>query len=568
MTNLSEFRDRANVAAHALRPADIGPTSLPTGTVTFLLTDIEGSTPRWDLDPTAMAPAVARHLEILDAAVLGHAGVRPMEQGEGDSMVAAFARASDAVAAALAAQFALTEEDWPAGAEIRVRMALHTGEAQLRDGLYYVGPSIIRCARLRALADGGQVLASHATALLLRDDLPPEAGLLPLGAHQLKGLREPERIFALTHPRLPAAATRLSGAVANLPAQLTSFVGRATELGEIAAALEEHRLVTLVGPGGCGKTRLAAEAARAAAPQQPDGVYWVDLATVADPERVPEAVLDALGVYAKATVPTVRIVEYLAGRRVLLVLDNCEHVRLGAATLAQALLTGCPDTTIAATSREPLQLGAEAVWQVQPMSLPPHPDVAPPAVLRNSEAVALFLERAATSAPALTVDEPLLRTAAAICTRLDGIPLAIELAAARLRSLVPDRVLAGLEHRFRLLAGGSPTVPARQRTLSGCIEWSYDQLDDRERVLLARLAVFVGRFSLDDALAVDASLDPAGAGEADLLLSDLVDCSLVRFDALATGCWRRSASSRSCDWKTPARRTPRAPHTYAANSTS
>ncbi|MGH9037698.1 MAG: adenylate/guanylate cyclase domain-containing protein, partial [Acidimicrobiia bacterium] len=257
VTDLSHFRSRTA----ALRaPEEHLLKVLPGGTVTFLLTDIEGSTRRWEAHGPAMAKAVARHYEILDASVTGHGGVRPIEQGEGDSMVAAFARASDAAAAALEAQRALLEEDWPDGAELAVRMAVHTGEAQIRDELYYYGPSIIRCARLRALAHGGQVLLSNTTADLLADGLPDRAALLPLGVHRLRDLRQPERIFQLAHPALPAQFPLLRSLEAlpnNLPLQLTSFVGRERELGEVRGLLEGRRLLTLTGAGGCGKTRLA-----------------------------------------------------------------------------------------------------------------------------------------------------------------------------------------------------------------------------------------------------------------------------------------------------------------------
>jgi len=524
MTDLSEFRAR--------RAGAPSPDLLPAGTVTFLLTDIESSTRTWESHGPAMAQAVARHYEIVDEVVGVHGGVRPVEQGEGDSVVAVFSRATDAVAAAADAQRALIAEPWPDGAALAVRMAVHTGEAQLRDDRYYTGPSIIRCARLRALAHGGQVLISGVTADLLADGLPVGAALLPLGTHRLRDLRQPERVFQLVHPELPAGFPPLRSLDAlpnNLPVHLTSFVGREPALAELGARLAEHRVVTLVGAGGSGKTRLAAQVAAEVSDWHPDGVWWVELATVTDPGNVGWTVMAALGMGDdRGLDPVGRITGCLADSRTLVVLDNCEHVLDAVAGLADRVLRACPNVTVLATSREPLGLAGEVAWRVPPLSLPGEGDSSVDGVLR-SEGVRLFVERARDARPSFEVDEATAPVLTAICTRLDGLPLAIELAAARIRSLPPQRILDGLSDRFRLLTGGARTATARQKTLHASVEWSHDLLSEGERVLFRRLAAFAGGFSLEAAEAV-AAAEPLKAWEILGLLSDLVDKSLVVFD--------------------------------------
>ncbi len=529
VTQLSEFRERSE-RLHALPLRDL-PAPPPSGTVTFLLTDIEGSTPRWEASPGAMATAVARHYEILDAAVARHGGVRPIEQGEGDSMVAAFPLASLAVAAALEAQSALTAETWPGGAEISVRMALHTGEAHLREQTYYVGPSIIRCARLRSLGHGGQVLVSTTTADLLVDALPAEAGLLPLGTHRLKGMRSPERVFQLSHPGLPGQFPPLASTDAwstALPTALTSFVGRDAELTELARLMSSHRLVTVTGAGGTGKTRLALEGAGDAVKDYPDGVWWVEVVTITDPLLVARAVMTALGLEGTHEDPTARIASFLGDGRRLLVLDNCEHLRAPVAGLVTSLLTACPQLSVLATSREPLAVTGEIVWQAPPMSVPADAQLDLDAVV-STEAVRLFAERAAEARPGFTVGADNAAVVAALCARLDGLPLAIELAAARVRALTPQRILDGLTSHFALLvAGGRGAVPHHE-TLATSIAWSHDLLTEPQQILFRRLSVFVGRFTLDDVESVGAA-DPLTRWECLMLLADLVDRSMVSFD--------------------------------------
>ncbi|MCA1842236.1 MAG: LuxR family transcriptional regulator, partial [Actinobacteria bacterium] len=522
MTDLSDFRTRRAVL----------PEPLPAGTVTFLLTDIESSTRTWESHAPAMADAVARHYEILDRAISAHGGVRPVEQGEGDSLVAVFPRATDAVAAAAEAQRALSTEPWPEGASLAVRIAIHTGEAQFRGDRYYTGPSIIRCARLRALAHGGQVLISAVTADLLVDGLPAGAALLPLGTHRLRDLRHPERIFQLAHPELPADFPPLRSLDAlpnNLPVHLTTFVGREPALAELGALLDEHRLVTLVGAGGSGKTRLAAQLAAEVAECHPDGVWWAGLAAVGDLANVAWTVMSALGMGDdRGLDPVGRITGCLRDTRTLLVLDNCEHVLDAVADLADRVLRSCPNVAVLATSREPLGVSGEVAWRVPPLSLPGEGESSRNDILR-SEGVRLFVERARDARPSFEVDDDNATVLGAICSRLDGLPLAIELAAARIRSLPPQRILDGLSDRFRLLTGGARTATARQKTLHASVEWSHDLLGDEERVLFRRLAAFAGGFSLEAAEAV-AATDPLEAWEVLGLLSDLVDKSLVVFD--------------------------------------
>ena len=538
VTHLSDFRNHRASERMGERPWPLpGPEAapLPTGTVTFLLTDVENSTPGWEASPDQMASAVGRHYEILDSAVNRHNGIRPVEQGEGDSMVAVFALASEAVGAALDAQRALLAERWPDGSEIAVRMALHTGEARLRDELYYAGPSIIRCARLRSLGYGGQTLLSATTADLLAGSLPEGAALLPMGVHRLKGLRHPEHVFQLAHPDLPERFPPLRSVDAlltRLPTQLTSFVGREAELADLGDLLGRHRLVTLVGPGGTGKTRLAIEAAGDAAEAFPDGVWWLDLAPVSDPGLVPRAVMTAIGLDGTHVDPVTRIAGFLTERRGMLVIDNCEHVLDAAGALVSAVLAACPRVTTLATSREALGIAGEVVWRVPPMALPTTGQGRPTRKdvdrIAASEAVRLFAERAAESRPGFRVDESNTAVVAEICNRLDGLPLAIELAAARVRALTPQRILDGLTQRFALLTGVRGGT-AHQQTLAASMEWSYDLLTEPQRLLLRRLAVFAGRFTLEDVEAVTTA-EPLTSWDCLVVLADLVDRSLVVFD--------------------------------------
>jgi predicted ATPase/class 3 adenylate cyclase len=503
---------------------------LPVGTVTFLLTDVENSTFLWESAPEAMGAAIRRHYQLLDAAVTLHNGVRPQEQGEGDSTVAAFGYAGDALAAALDIQRAFAAECWPEGASLKLRIALHTAQAQLRDAVNYFGPAVNRCARLRAVAHGGQVVLSKTTRDLVLEDLPEGAELADLGVHRLRDLGQPEHVFGLVHADLPDKfpPLRSLGALANnLPAELTTFIGRSTELVEVSELLGQVRLLTLTGTGGCGKTRLALQAAAIAMGGQLDGVWWVELARLDSATLVPAAVIAAIGVRElPGQGPLGTLIAYLRARRALLVLDNCEHVLRACAQLADALLRACPSLTVLATSRAPLGVPGETAWRVPSMSLPGDAYREPVEVLRHSDAVRLFLDRAQQVRPHFQITEANASAITQICQELDGIPLAIELAAARVRVMAPAQIADRLGDRFPLLAGGSRSTVPRQRTLHASIDWSYELLSEGERMLLRRLSVFTGGWTLNAAEQVCAGEGIARYAVLDLL-TGLVEQSLV-----------------------------------------
>lgn len=503
---------------------------LPVGTVTFLLTDIERSTLLWEADADAMAAAVQRHDEIVRAAIAAHGGVRPEEQGEGDSVVAAFTRASDAVRAALAAQQGLQREAWPTPSPVKVRMAIHTGEAVLRDDDNYVGIAIIRTARLRAIAAGAQVLVSSASHDLAVDQLDPAIELVDVGEYRLKDLARPERVFQLVHPDLADdfPPLRSSDAVPNnLPVRLSTFVGRHDELAELGTLVAERRLVTVVGSGGAGKTRLALQVATDTSDRFPDGVWWIELAPVADAESMALAVLETIGARLGATEGSAAtIARRLAGDRALLVMDNCEHVIDAAAGLVDELLQVCPNLTVVATSRLPLEVPGEVIWRAPSMAVPVAGARLTPDQLAELDSVRLFTARARDIRPTFEVSESNAAAIAEICHRLDGMPLAIELAAARTKTMLPEQIRDGLSDALRLLTGGPRRVLPRQQTLEASIAWSVDLLGEVERTVLARLSVFSGTFDLRSAEAVCGG---DGVPEVAVLdaLERLVDSSLV-----------------------------------------
>jgi predicted ATPase/class 3 adenylate cyclase/DNA-binding CsgD family transcriptional regulator len=504
----------------------------PSGTVTFLLTDVEASARAWESDAATTAAVMARHEEILAAAIAAHGGFRAVEQGEGDSVVAAFNRASAAVAAAVEAQLGLAREPWPTPAPIRVRIALHTGEAEPHGGRY-AGSTIIRTARLRAVAHGGQTIVSRATAELVHDALPDGTTLVDLGSHRLRDLTRAEQIFQISHTELPSAFPPLQSldrVANNLPAQLTSFIGREAELAQVERLLAEGRLLTLTGAGGCGKTRLAAHAAASVAGSHPCGVWWIELAPLGAGSSVSTAVLAAIGLREHPSRSAVdQLVDHFGQGRALLVLDNCEHLLDAVVGLIEPLLGRSPELTVLATSREPLGLAGETTWRVPPLALPMEPGPSTPEALTAYDAVALFVDRARQARPNFVVTNGNAPAVAEICARLDGIPLAIELAAARVRVLSPEGIREGLNDRFRLLTGGAKRGLARQQTLAASVEWSYDLLGDDERTMLQRLAVFSGGFTLDGAEAVAAGGDIEALRVLDLLTA-LVDKSLVVAD--------------------------------------
>ncbi|MCV7125221.1 helix-turn-helix transcriptional regulator [Mycobacterium lacus] len=460
---------------------------LPQGTVTLLLADVEGSTRLWETQPEEMSVAVKRLDEVLREVVAAHDGVRPVEQGEGDSFVIAFTRASDAVAAALDLQRATL-------APIRLRIGVHTGEVRLRDEANYAGPTINRTARLRDLAHGGQTVLSGVVESLVLDRLPDGAWLIDLGTHPLRDLPRPERVVQLCHPDLrvefPPLRASAETLAHGLPVHLTRFVGRAAQISEVHQLLTENRLVTLTGPGGVGKTRLSAQLAAQLAGEF-GGAWFVDLAPITDPDLVPITVARVLGLHDQPGCTTTDIVvRYLGARRGLLVLDNCEHVIEASATLVAALAERCPGVRLLATSREPIRVPGEVSYRVPSLSL-------------SDEAIEMFGFRARRVRPDFRLTDDNVAAVTEICERLDGMPLAIELAAARVRALSLAEIVDGLRDRFKLLTGGTArTASSRQQTLWGSVDWSYALLTDPERALFRRLAVFVGCFFLDDAHAV------------------------------------------------------------------
>ena len=528
----SPITEMAPVPASLAPPAVPAAPSLPDGTVTFLLTDIEGSTRLWEQHPQAMRAALARHDALAATIIREHEGVVVKGRGEGDSLFCVFSQATQALTAALALQRAFQEETWPAETPIAARMALHTGEADLRDGDYY-GPAVNRCARLRAIGHGGQVLVSAATHALLARNLPADTALQDRGLHRLKDLGEPEQVFQLAHPTLPAdfpPLRSLSTHLNNLPYQLSSFIGREQEVRQVQILLSQTRLLTLTGAGGCGKTRLALQAAAEAQEAFEDGVWLVKLDSLSDPRLVVQAALNALGLREEpGRSLTETLTGYLQSRRLLLVLDNCEHLLAACEALAQEVLERCPAVQVLATSREALGLLGEQVYRVPSLRLP---DASTGAGEPNAEAmlsydaVRLFVERARYQRSDFALTAHNAAAVAQVCVRLEGIPLAIELAAARVRALSVEQIASRLDNRFHLLTGGSRTVLPRQQTLRAAIEWSYALLSAREQALLCRLSVFAGGWGLEAAEGVCGGEGIAGWEVLDVL-TGLVDKSLV-----------------------------------------
>jgi predicted ATPase/class 3 adenylate cyclase len=491
---------------------------LPSGTVTFLFTDLEGSTRLWEQHPVPMRPALERHDTLLRDAVESAGG--DLVKTTGDGLHAVFTTTRAALDAALAGQRALAAETWAVPGGLRVRMGLHTGDAAARDGDYY-GAATNRAARVMASAHGGQIVVSHATEEILRDALPDEIALVDLGEHRLPDLARPERIFQVVAEGLvrefpPLRA--LDAVPGNLPAHLTSFVGRAVEREAIADALLVSRLVTVTGVGGVGKSRIAIQVALDVAPRFADGAWLCELATAQDDEELAQVVAATLGVLARpATTLADSIIDALRMRELVLVLDNCEHLVAAVGRLAEGLLRDCPGVRILATSREALGIAGEQVWPLRALELPA--PTAPVDAVMASEAVQLFAERARAVMPGFALDETNAEAIAEICRRLDGIPLAVELAAARVTIMTPIDIAARLDQRFQLLTGGRRSAAERHQTLRGAIEWSYELLEPRERALFVRLSVFPRSFDADAAAAVSvqSDLEPwdvldAGAG--------------------------------------------------------
>jgi len=499
------------------------PLRLPTGTVTFLFTDIEGSTALWGRAPHAMNVALAAHDALFREVVPAHRGT--IFKTVGDAICAAFARADDAIAAAIDAQRRLAAHTWPEETgPIRVRMGIHTGQAIERDDDYF-GPALNRVARIQGIAHGGQVLITRATASVVEGMLDPSIRLRDLGVHHLKGLAEPETALQIVAPGLEYDFPPLSSSNRhpnNIPAQISSFVGRTRELAELTELTSFHRLVTIAGPGGIGKTRISQQLAESVIERFPDGAWIVELATITDPRLVPQTIADvfALREDPQSSIDS-QLLEQLAGKKLLLVLDNAEHVLAETAELSKKLLVHCPNVIILATSREPLHVVGEFVFRLPALSLVTH---GPAGEARElAEGVALFLERARAVQPHLRIDDGDYSLVARICAKLEGIPLAIELAAARTVLLSLIEIEERLGSSFEILSSRDSTRDARHRTLQATIDWSYQLLSLEERAFAHGLVAFEGGFTLAGASAVTGTPDAAVMD----LAESLVDKSLA-----------------------------------------
>ncbi|MDQ3937961.1 MAG: adenylate/guanylate cyclase domain-containing protein, partial [Chloroflexota bacterium] len=496
---------------------------LPSGRITLLFTDIEGSTRLVQaLGPDAYGRLLTLHSHLLRSVVEAHGGT---EFGsEGDAHFFTFGNAADAARAAVDAQRALGAADWPGGTPVQVRIGLHTGEPELR-GDDYVGVDLSRVARITAAGHGGQILASEPTRRDASEPAAP-ATFIDLGQHRLKDLIEPEHLFQVVAPGLPTEfppIRTIDTRPRRLPAQVTSFLGRENELAAVVRLIGEHRLLSLTGPGGSGKTRLAIAAADRALPAFEDGVFFVPLAPLRDPDMVAPTIATVVGVREAADRPLLAtLLDYLATRRLLLALDNFEHLLDGSRVVGQ-LLEAAPGVRALVTSRKVLHLYGEREYPVPPLPLPDPAGELPR--LAANPAVALFLDRAAAVKPDFALTSATAGPVAEICRRVDGLPLPIELAAARMRILSAEELARRLTNRLSALVGGPADLPDRQRTLRGTIEWSHDLLNEPQRRMFARLSVFDGGWTVDAAEAVTAE---GLGGDPLALLEQLVDQSLVR----------------------------------------
>lgn len=497
-----------------------------TDTLTFLFTDIEGSTRLWEQNPETMRTALAQHDALLRNAIETNQGT--VFKTMGDSFFAAFATPAQAVTAALDSQAVLLAQQWSTETPLRVRMALHAGVVEERNGDYF-GQPLNLAARLLAVGHGGQVLVSHSVCTLLSE----EVELADLGTHMLRDLQQPEHVFQLLHPNLPADFPPLRSLQAfanNLPQQVTSFIGRERELAEIKRLLNVTRLLTLTGAGGIGKTRLLLQTAAEAIEDYSDGIWLVELAPLSDVALIPQAVATALGIRPEpGQTLTQSIVDYLKNRTTLILLDNCEHLVDACAHLVEAIIRSCPSVAILASSRAPLGIVGEQIYRVPSLGVPNTAQSQETQDLSQFEAVRLFVERAVGVAPSFALTDHNASALTQVCQRLDGIPLALELAAVRVRAMPVEQIASRLDDRFRLLTGGSRTALPRQQTLRALIDWSYDLLDGQERTLLARLSVFAGGWTIEAAEAVCADTEIESWQILDLLIS-LVDKSLVIYE--------------------------------------
>jgi predicted ATPase/class 3 adenylate cyclase len=509
----------------ARHPAQAPPVS---GTVTFAFTDIEQSTRRWERNYSAMEDAVRRHDALVRRAIADHRGY--VFKALGDAFCSAFARAEDAVDAMLGVQRLLAAEDFSAVDGLPVRAAIHTGTANERDGDYF-GPTVNRVARLLAIGHGGQILLSSATAALVQGNLPPHTRLRDLGEHRLRDLARAERVYGLSAPDLAVdfpPLRSLAALATNLPLQLTSFVGRETELAQIESLISRHRLVTLVGSAGVGKTRTMLQVAANQLDDWDDGAWFVELAPLSSGDHIPLAVAQAMGIALEGGDQLQSLVNALSAKHVLLLVDNCEHIVEPAARAVATLLTGCPKLSVLASSRQALDVDGEQVYRLPSLDVPDQDEAEPlqAADAMESAAILLFVDRTAAVEKRFALTDVNASEIAAICRRLDGIPLAIELAASRMSMLSLTQLSKMLNERFRLLAQKKGDRLPRQQTLRALIDWSFDLLTEDERTVFRRLSVFAGGFGLEATVAVcaDESIDEWQVFE---LLSGLVAKSLV-----------------------------------------
>ena len=511
-------------------PSGTSPVTLPTGTVTFLFSDIEGSTQRWETHREAMKAAVARHEQRVRAAISQHGGY--VFKTMGDAFCAAFPTAPQALGAAIGAQRALAQEDFSSVGGLRVRMGLHTGYAEERNGDYF-GPAVNRVARLMSIGHGGQVLLSGVTRELAYSELPAGATLVDLGSHRLKDLTEPEDVWQLTIDGLPAEFPPLKSLDTlpnNLPIQRTTFVGRDHDVAAVKELVSRHRLLTLVGSGGVGKTRVALQLGADLLDHYPDGVWFADFAPITDPELVSSVIAQVLGMSQhEGKRVDESIPPWLKRKKLMLILDNCEHVLETVAAVAAAIIGTAPEVRIVNTSRQVLDISGEEVFRVPSLDVPHTIADLTPATVAQFGAVALFVDRARSVDKSFALTDDTAPIVADICRRLDGIPLAIELAAARVKVLSVPNLAQRLNERFKLLTGGSRDVLPRQKTLGALIDWSYDLLTSQEQMLFLRLGIFAGGFALEAATRVCGG---DGLDEIEILdlLASLADKSLVVAD--------------------------------------
>jgi predicted ATPase/class 3 adenylate cyclase len=505
---------------------------LPTGTVTFLFTDLEVSTRLWDLEPDAMRLALARHDEILRDAVGAHGGV--IVKGRGDGVHAVFSTADAAVRAAIACELAMASESWAVSEPLRARVGLHTGVAEMRDGDYF-GSAVNRAARLEAIAHGGQIVCSQATADLARDVLAEGVGFVDLGEHRLRDLSRPERVFQVSALGLDAEFAALASVDAfpgNLPLQLSSFIERERELVRVTGALEDARVVVLTGVGGVGKTRLALQVAAQMLPRFREGAWVVELAAVRDEVGVGDAVAAVFGVSARSGQSIAEaLVEFLRWKQLLLVLDNCEHLLEAVADLVELLQQSCAGVVVLATSREGLSLDGEQDFTVPSLSLPA--DRSDLEEAERSDAVVLFVQRAQRADVDFVLTAENVDSVGQVCRRLDGVPLAIELAAAQVAAMTLPELAGGLDKRFEMLTGGRRRAVQRHQTLRAAIDWSFELCTESEQRLLGRLAVFASGCSRE-AVEVVCAGETVDANSAFSLLRSLVAKSLVVAERDAT----------------------------------